>query len=58
MQAPVRYSPDVEDVKPDKAKTIEGLNETLDPILETVTNDSGYPVRSVHVNSHGTLRAR
>jgi len=55
LQAPVRYSPDVEVVKPDEAKTIEGLNETFDTILQTVANDSGHAVRSVHAKSHGIL---
>ena len=55
MQAPVRYSPDVEDVKPDEGQTIDQLNETFDIILETVAKDSGHAVRSVHAKSHGIL---
>ncbi|MCJ2019983.1 catalase family protein [Methylobacterium sp. E-065] len=55
MQAPVRYSPDVEDVKPDEGQTIEGLNETFDTILQRVAIDSGHAVRSVHAKAHGIL---
>ena len=55
LQAPIRYSADVEDVKPDEDRTIEQLNATFDTILETVANDSGHAVRSVHAKSHGIL---
>ncbi|WP_409565788.1 catalase family protein [Methylobacterium sp. J-077] len=55
LPAPVRYSPDVEVVKPDEGKTIEGLNETFDTILQTVADDSGHAVRSVHAKAHGIL---
>jgi len=55
LQAPVRYSPDVEVVKPDEDQTIEGLNQTFDTILQTVADDSGHAVRSVHAKSHGIL---
>lgn len=55
MQPPVRYSPDVEDVKPDEGKTIEGLCQTFDTILQRVADDSGHAVRSVHAKAHGIL---
>ncbi|MCJ2083726.1 catalase family protein [Methylobacterium sp. J-090] len=55
VQAPVRYSPGVEDVKSDEGQTIAQLNETFDTILETVAKDSGHAVRSVHAKSHGIL---
>ncbi|MET0367615.1 MAG: catalase, partial [Methylobacterium sp.] len=55
MQAPVRYSPDVESLKPDEDKTIEGLCRTFDTILQRVADDSGHAVRSVHAKSHGIL---
>ncbi|MCJ2012268.1 catalase family protein [Methylobacterium sp. J-076] len=55
MEAPVRYSPDVEQVKPDEGKTIEGLCETFDTILQRVADDSGHAVRSVHAKAHGIL---
>ncbi|GAA3693381.1 catalase family protein [Sphingomonas cynarae] len=54
-QTPVRYSPDVEDVKPDEAETITKLNETFDKILETTAEDYGHAVRSVHAKAHGFL---
>ncbi|MCJ2084247.1 catalase family protein [Methylobacterium sp. J-090] len=55
LPEPVRYSPDVEVVKPDEGKTIEGLNETFDTILKRVADDSGHAVRSVHAKAHGIL---
>jgi hypothetical protein len=55
LQAPVRYTPDVEQVKPDEGETIEQLNKTFDKILHTVAEDSGHAVRSVHAKSHGIL---
>ena len=55
LQAPVRYTSDVEDVKFDAAETIEQLNETFDTILERVAADSGRAVRSVHAKAHGIL---
>ncbi len=53
--APVRYSPTVEMVKPDEAQTIEQLCETFDTILETTAADYGHAVRSVHAKAHGIL---
>ena len=55
MQAPVRYSPDVEVVTPGEDETIAQLNQTFDKILKTVAEDSGHAVRSVHAKSHGIL---
>ncbi|WP_267421594.1 catalase family protein [Methylobacterium sp. GC_Met_2] len=55
MQPPVRYSPDVEMVKPDEAETIAGLCQTFDTILQRVADDSGHAVRSVHAKAHGIL---
>ena len=52
---PVRYSPDLEQVKPGEAQTIERLNQTFDTILTRVADDSGHAVRSVHAKSHGIL---
>jgi len=54
-QAPVRYSPDIEDVKSDEAETIAKLNETFDTILEKTAEDYGHAVRSVHAKAHGFL---
>jgi hypothetical protein len=55
LQAPVRYSPDVETVTSDENETIAQLNQTFDKILQTVAEDSGHAVRSVHAKSHGIL---
>ena len=53
--SPVRYSADVEDVKPDEGQTIEGLCRTFDTILERTAEDYGHAVRSVHAKAHGIL---
>ena len=55
LQAPVRYNPEVEELRPDEGKTIAELNETFDQILTTVADDSGHAVRSVHAKAHGIL---
>ncbi|MCJ2064081.1 catalase family protein [Methylobacterium sp. J-088] len=55
MQSPVRYSPDVEVVKPDEGETIAELCQTFDTILQRVADDSGHAVRSVHAKAHGIL---
>ncbi len=55
LQAPVRYNPNVEQVKADEGETIDQLNETFDKILKIVADDSGHAVRSVHAKSHGIL---
>ena len=55
MQAPVRYSPQVERIEPDEDATIAQLNGTFDKILQTVADDSGHAVRSVHAKAHGIL---
>lgn len=52
---PVRYSPDVEQVQPDEAETIQQLNEAFDVILERTAEDYGHAVRSVHAKAHGVL---
>jgi len=54
-QAPVRYSINVEDVKPEEAETIAQLNHTFDKILEKTAEDYGHAVRSVHAKAHGFL---
>ncbi|GLS45197.1 catalase family protein [Methylobacterium brachythecii] len=55
LNPPIRYMPDVEDVKPDEGQTIEHLCEAFDTILETTAKDYGHAVRSVHAKSHGIL---
>ena len=55
---PIRYTPAVEEIAPDEAETIHGLNETFDTILETTAKDYGHAVRSVHAKAHGILAGR
>ena len=55
MAAPVRYTPAVEDVKPDEADVVRQLNETFDTILETTAKDYGHAERAVHAKSHGII---
>ena len=55
MTDPIRYSPDLEDVKPDEGETVEQLNEQFDIILETTKEDYGHAVRSVHAKAHAIV---
>jgi hypothetical protein len=55
MTDPIRYSPDLEDVKPDEAETVEQLNEQFDIILKTTHEDYGHAVRSVHAKAHAIV---
>ncbi|KAA3513127.1 catalase family protein [Agrobacterium rosae] len=52
---PVRYSADLEEIKPDEKQVIADLNETFDVILTRTAEDYGHAVRSVHAKSHGIL---
>ncbi|TLU73470.1 catalase family protein [Lichenicoccus roseus] len=54
----LRYYPAVEEIRPDEAETIAGLNQTFDTILETTAQDYGHAVRSVHAKAHGILEGR
>ena len=53
--APLRYQPDLEDIKPDEQETIRDLCSTFDVILERTAEDYGHAVRSVHAKAHGVL---
>ena len=55
-KSPVRYQAGVEQHIEDEAHTVEGLNATLDTILERTSKDYGHAVRSVHAKSHGVLK--
>jgi hypothetical protein len=55
LSPPIRYAPDLEEVRPDEAETIAGLNEAFDTILETTAKDYGHAVRAVHAKAHGIL---
>lgn len=52
----VRYSPDVEDVRPDESETVDQLNAAFDTVLETTNEDYGHAVRAVHAKAHGILQ--
>jgi hypothetical protein len=54
---PVRYSPDVEDIRPDEPQTARELAETMLSISEKTHADSGHAIRAVHAKSHGLLAA-
>lgn len=56
MDQPVRYSPSVEQVEPDEAETIQGLEEQFQKILDTTSQDYGHAVRSVHAKGHAIAR--
>ncbi len=55
IDPPVRYSPDVEQVKADEDVTITQLCETFDTILDTTSKNYGHAVRAVHAKAHGIL---
>lgn len=55
VAAPVRYTPDVEELRPDEAETIAELNATFDTILERTAADYAHAVRSVHAKAHGIV---
>lgn len=54
--APVRYSPDVEDVQPDEQETIGKLEEQFDTIQQTTHEHYSHAVRAVHAKGHGIAR--
>jgi catalase len=54
--APVRYSPDLEDIKPNELEVVSGLNDAFDVILKRTAEDYGQAVRSVHAKAHGILK--
>jgi hypothetical protein len=56
MAAPVRFSPDVEQVQPNEVDTIGKLEEQFRTILDTTSKDYGHAVRSVHAKAHGIAR--
>ena len=53
VKPPVRYAVDVELILPDEAKTVEGLNQAFDTILNRTSRDYGHAVRAVHAKAHG-----
>ena len=57
LASPIRFSPALEEIKPDEGETIKGLIDQFDTILETTSKHYGHAVRSVHAKSHGILEA-
>ena len=55
LASPVRFSPALEEIKPDEGETIAGLNEAFDQVLTTTAKDYGQGVRAVHAKAHGIL---
>lgn len=55
LLSPVRYSPDLEDIKSSEHETVSGLIDQFDIILEKTAEDYGHSVRSVHAKAHGIL---
>ncbi len=53
--SPVRYSPDLEDIRPDEQETVSGLIDQFDIILKKTSEDYGHAVRSVHAKAHGII---
>jgi len=53
---PVRYSDDIETIRPDEQETIDSLNQSFDKILETTAEDYGHAVRAVHAKGHAVLK--
>jgi hypothetical protein len=55
LRRPVRYSPSVERLAADEAKTTQGLIATIRYITEKTLADGGHAIRGVHAKSHGIL---
>lgn len=56
--SPVRYSPELEEFRPDEDEVVSGLNDAFDVILKRTADDYGHAVRSVHAKAHGILKGR
>lgn len=54
---PLEYRHSYEIEEDGERETIEGMKETLTRIADTTYQDSGHAFRSVHLKSHGILRA-
>lgn len=55
--APVRYHPDVEDIRPDEPQTARDLADAMLSIARKTYSDTGHAMRAVHAKSHGLLEA-
>jgi catalase len=56
MTPPIVYSPAIETVEADEAKTIQDLVQTLLKISEITYEDGRHALRSVHAKSHALLK--
>lgn len=56
MQAPVRFSPSVEQPQSDERETIGKLDEQFKGVQETTAKDYQHGVRAVHAKGHGLAR--
>lgn len=54
----VRYSPDVEDIKPDEGETIKHLEEQFNQIQQTTADDYKRGVRAVHAKAHAIAKGK
>lgn len=54
-KSPVRFHPQVEELKDDEQEAVSELNESFDHILKTTHADYGHAVRAVHAKAHGIL---
>src|SRR5882762_1645187 len=55
IEAPIRFSPSVERLEPDEAKTIQGLIAAMRYVNEKTLADGGHAIRSVHAKTQGIL---
>ena len=55
MKAPIRYSADVEEIKPDEQEAIDSINESMRYIIAKTHEDLGHAERGVHAKSHALL---
>ncbi|WP_375398473.1 catalase family protein [uncultured Sphingomonas sp.] len=52
---PVRFSPSVEQHRPEEDETVTTLKDTFKTILDTTSSNYGHAVRGVHAKSHGIV---
>jgi hypothetical protein len=57
LNAPVRYRPDLEQIKADEQTAIDSINESMRFIVGKTHADQGKALRGVHAKSHALLQA-
>jgi hypothetical protein len=55
LRTPVRFSPSVERLDADEAKTTQGLIATIRYVTDKTFAHGGHAIRGVHAKSHGIL---